>query len=41
MARASDLGEGVSVKVNIAEIVWMLVEWALVIHCLVKALGPA
>lgn len=41
MATASDLGEGVSVKLNVAEITWMIVEWVLVIHCLVKSIGSS
>lgn len=38
---ASDLGEGVSFKLNVAEIIWMIVEWVLVMYCLVKSVGSS
>lgn len=41
MATASDLGEGVSRKPNVSEIIWMIVEWVLVIYCLVKSVGSS
>lgn len=37
MATALYVGEGFSLKLNVAEVIWMIVKWVLVVYFLVKS----